>query len=233
MCCNKKSGCVTIAINALFLNSASTTRLAAPRDKESAVKVLEIRVLPDVRQIKLTVEMPLSCYHTAQAPHLSRGLFRLLPGLASHTCHNDAGQPFKKEARYTEIPHIFEHLLLELQRQAQHADDLTLRGTTEWNWLREPHGRFHVFVEYENQLLAVGVITLAERILASLDRRDLSDLDMDKEIERLRDLARLGRELNGYSETMPQSAESTRGKVTSRAKRPTIASETRFPVTTH
>ena len=161
------------------------------------MKVVEICVLPDVRQIKLIVEMPMHCYHTAQAPHLPRHLFRLFPRLARHHCENGLGLTFREEARHTEIPHLFEHLLVELQLYAQHADDLTLRGVTEWNWQRDPRGRFHVMVDYENELLAVGAIRLAERILSCIDRRDIAALDIEREISRLCDLARLAREVIG------------------------------------
>lgn len=161
------------------------------------MKVLEIRVLPEQQRLQLVVQMPLSCFHTSQVPHLPSRLFSLLPGLAEHTCHNDDGIPFHEEACCTEIPHLFEHLLVELQLQAQHAEDLTLRGMTEWNWHRDPHGLFHVEVEYENELLAVGAIRLAERMLFSLDQRNIDTIDMSREIELLRQLADLGRAVQG------------------------------------
>jgi hypothetical protein len=158
------------------------------------VKVLEICVLPDVRRIKLIVEMPdPDRFLTSQVPHVPRLLFRLIPSLAQHTCHNDLGLTFRQECRRTEIPHLFEHLIIELQSQAQPEE--VLRGETEWNWRVDPRGRFHVFVDYENELLAVGAIRLAERLLVALDRRDIGDIDIESEIVRLRDLARLGREL--------------------------------------
>jgi len=158
------------------------------------VKVLEMSVLPDVRRIKLIVEMPdPDRFLTSQVPHVPRLLFRLIPTLAQHTCHNDLGLSFRQECRQTEIPHLFEHLIIELQSQAQPTE--LLRGETEWNWRIDPRGRFHVYVDYENELLAVGAIRLAERILAALDRRAVHTIDIETEMERLRTLARLGREL--------------------------------------
>ena len=160
------------------------------------MKVTEICVQPDTRRIKLTVEMPdPDRFHTSQVPHLPRMLFRLFPRLAHHKCDNDLGLSFRQECRQTEIPHLFEHLIMELQAQAQYADVLILRGETEWNWRVDPRGRFHVYVEYENELLAVGAIRLAERILSALDQRDLEAIDTPREIERLQQVARLGREL--------------------------------------
>lgn len=157
------------------------------------MKVTEICVVPESRHIRLTVEMPdPDCFLTSQVPHLPRMLFRLFPHLANHTCENDHGYNFRRECRSTEIPHLFEHLIIELQAKAQPAE--VLRGETQWNWRIDPRGRFHVFVDYENELLAVGAIRLAERIINSVDRRDLQ-IDIDAELTRLREVARLGREL--------------------------------------
>jgi hypothetical protein len=162
------------------------------------VKVLEICVQPDDRRIKLTVEMPdPDRFLTSQVPHLPNQLFRLFPTLARHKCDNGLGLTFRQECRKTEIPHLFEHLIIELQSQAQPAE--VLRGETEWNWTVDPRGRFHVHVDFENELLAIGAIRLAERLINSLDRRDIEGIDVDREMKRLTDLARLGRELLGSS----------------------------------
>jgi len=166
------------------------------------VKVTEICVVPAERRIRLTVEMPNpDRFLTSQAPHLPRRLFRLFPNLSQHKCENGRGYTFRRECRQTEIPHLFEHLIIELQAQAQPAE--VLRGETHWNWRVDPKGRFHVFVDYENELLAVGAIRLAERILQSLDERHLEDVDAELEMARLREVARLGRALMGQ-EKEPQ-----------------------------
>ncbi|MDX1932905.1 MAG: hypothetical protein SFU56_09900 [Capsulimonadales bacterium] len=161
------------------------------------MRVLEISVKPEVRRISMVVdtEGP-DCFLTSQMPHITRGLFRLIPRLASHTCHNGKGKSFRQECRNTEIPHLFEHLIIELQLMAQQNADDHLRGETEWNWQQDPYGRFHVTVEYQDEMLAIGSIRLAERILAALDRRDVS-LDIHAEVERLRLMYVLGREMAG------------------------------------
>jgi hypothetical protein len=113
--------------------------------------------------------------------------------MATHVCHNDAGIPFRKECQRTEIPHLFEHLVLELQSQAQPVE--VLRGDTEWNWRETPRGFFTVTVDYDNELLVIGAVKLAERMIAAMDLNRVDMLDMPTEIERLRDLARIGREM--------------------------------------
>jgi hypothetical protein len=161
------------------------------------LRVLEICVLPEIRRIKLIVQMPdPDRFLTSQVPHIPRLLFRLLPRLGSHICHNDGGLPFRKECKRTEIPHLFEHLIIELQLQAQQNEDDYLSGETDWNWTVDPRGLYHVHVDYDNELLAVASIRLAERILLSLDRRDVN-IDIEAEMARLRHVMQLGQELAG------------------------------------
>ncbi|MBC8136211.1 MAG: hypothetical protein H8F28_10020 [Fibrella sp.] len=158
------------------------------------MRIHQITVLRSERRIKMTVEMPdPDRYLTSQVPHLPRALFRVLPSMATHTCHNDDGVPFRKECQRTEIPHLFEHLVLELQSQAQAVE--VLRGDTEWNWRETPRGFFTVTVDYDNELLVIGAIKLAEQMIAAMDYNRIDSLDMPAEIARLRDLARIGREM--------------------------------------
>ncbi len=153
------------------------------------MRVLEVIFL-EKKIVKLTVEMPdPDRCTTDKAPHLPRRLFRLFPHLESHECDNHQGWTFRQECQSTEIPHLLEHLIIELQGQASpHAG---LAGETQWNWRVDPRGRFHVYVEYENELLVLAAIRLAERVINALDNRELSVLDMPPEIERLKAIARL------------------------------------------
>ncbi len=179
------------------------------------MRIIEI-LFYDGNKVKLVVEMPdPSRYTTDVVPHLPRSLFRLFPHLAHHKCHNDQGFSFRRESQATEIPHLLEHLIIELQTQAQRHE--VLKGDTQRNWREDPRGTFHVHVEYENELLVLGAIRLAERIINALDRREIEVIDIDAEVEKLRRLAHLGREL-GISpllEAMPRPLElaAARGRV--------------------
>ncbi len=158
------------------------------------LKVVEI-LFYDGNRVKLVVEMPdPTRYSTEHAPHIPRLLFKLFPHLAKHRCDNDNGYTFKKESRATEIPHLFEHLIIELQGQAQRAR--ILRGETQWNWRIDPRGRFHVYVDYENELLVLGAIRLAERVINALDARHPEIIDIESEIEKLCQIAQLGTEIS-------------------------------------
>lgn len=147
--------------------------------------VLEISVQPSAKQLHLVIEMPNpDCFLTSQVPHLPRQLLRLLPRLGEHTCHNDHGLSFREECFSTEIPHLLEHLIIELQLQAQQNPDDYLRGETTWNWQVYPRGIFHVSVDYTNEMLAVASVRTAERIINALLYRQ-KHLDIATEIARL------------------------------------------------
>ena len=162
------------------------------------LRVLEICLRPEVRRIQLIVEMSdPDRYLTSQVPHLPRHLFRLLPRMRRHTCFNESGSTFCQECRNTEIAHLFEHIIIELQLQAQQEPTDVLRGETEWNWHVDPKGHYRVSVDYRNELLAFGAVRLAERVLGHLDRRDVESIDIEAEILRLRDVLHLGRALAG------------------------------------
>jgi hypothetical protein len=154
------------------------------------MRIVEI-LFYDSNMVKLVVEMPDPDRCTTDcAPHVPRGLFQLMPQLSSHKCHNGNGYSFKKEAQRTEVPHLLEHLILQLQAQAQHHD--VLKGETQWNWRVDPRGTFHVHVEYHNEHLVLAAIRLAERIVNTLDRNDIESIDMEHEMWKLREIARIG-----------------------------------------
>lgn len=157
------------------------------------MKVVEI-LFYNSHRVKLVVEMPdPNRYSTRHAPHIPNLLFKLFPQLTRHKCENENGYSFRRECQSTEIPHLFEHLIIELQGQAKRSS--ILKGETQWNWRVDPKGRFHVYVDYENELLVIGAIRVAERIINALDSRQIEGLDIQHEIEKLKALAKLGTEL--------------------------------------
>ena len=179
------------------------------------MKVVEI-LFYDKHRVKLVVEMSdPSHYSTEHAPHIPRLLFKLFPHLAKHRCDNDNGFTFRQECRATEIPHLFEHLIIELQGQVQKTR--MLKGETQWNWRIDPRGRFPVYVDYENEMLVLGAIRLAERIINALDSRNIDDIRIEREIERLRSVAKICREVNGATSSAaePEVLSAPTGPITS------------------
>ena len=147
-------------------------------------------------EVHLVVEIPENdAFLTQHVPKMPRILFRMFPYLAAQRCYNDHGHSFRREARATEIPHLFEHLLLEIQKQVRRGlyADSPISGETEWNWTIDPRGRFHVRVGYDNEIIALASVRLAERIINALDSKEITTIDIDREVRRLRDLAKVGR----------------------------------------
>jgi hypothetical protein len=154
------------------------------------MRIVEI-LFYDTNKVKLVVEMPdPDRCTTDSSPHVPTSLFRLFPHLADHKCHNGNGYSFRREAMATEIPHLLEHLIIELQSQAKHHE--ILKGETQWNWRVDPRGTFHVHVEYENEQLVLAAIRLAERMVNALDRDDVEAIDIEYEVARLARIADLG-----------------------------------------
>ena len=159
------------------------------------MKITEI-VFYDTHRAKLVVEIPeTDAYSTEEAPQIPRILFKLFPRMASQRCHNDSGFSFRREAQATEIPHLFEHLIIEIQDQVRRGIGAPFAGETHWNWNVDPRGRFHVMVDYDDELVALGAIRLAERVINALDSKDISSIDMPREITRLRELGKLSRRI--------------------------------------
>ena len=147
-------------------------------------------------KLKMIVEIPeTEAFSTMHAPNMPRLLFKMFPYLAAQRCYNENGHSFRREANSTEIPHLFEHLLLEIQKQVRRGiyADVSISGETEWNWLIDPRGRFHVTVGYDNEIVALASVRLAERIMNALDSKEIAQIDVDREVRRLRDLVKVSR----------------------------------------
>lgn len=157
------------------------------------MRVVEI-LFYSPNRVKLVVEMPdPNRYSTKHAPHIPKLLFKLFPHLARHRCDNENGYSFRRECESTEIPHLFEHLIIELQGSVLRSG--TLKGETQWNWRVDPKGRFHVYVDYENEMLVLGAIRVAERIIKALDAKEIEHIDVKSEVDGLRRLAKLSDQL--------------------------------------
>lgn len=166
------------------------------------MKVTEI-VFHETCRATLVVEMlETEAFTTEGRPHIPRILFKLLPQMATQHCFNDEGLSFRREAQATEIPHLFEHLIIEIQNQVRRGIGIPFSGETSWNWTVDPRGLFYVTVDYDNELVALGAIRLAENVINALDSRDLAKieaLNLNREISRLREIAKISRRLNTAS----------------------------------
>jgi len=188
------------------------------------LKIREI-VFLRTNRVRLVVEIPdTEALTTAEAPRIPRILFRLFPHMAAQRCHNDGGYSFRREAQATEIPHLFEHLILEIQNQVRRGVGLPFAGETSWNWTVDPRGRFYVTVDYDNEIVALGAIRLAERIINAVDSKEIAQLDMAREIGRLRELARISRRFSAPAARTPwETPEDERAAPGSALEEPGVA----------
>lgn len=100
---------------------------------------------------------------TSTAPGLSRQAIDLLPGLARHSCENDSEIDFTREMRDTESVHLLEHVACELMALA--GSPRSLKGRTEWDFARDGWGVFRVTLEFDDDLVAMGALREAVRIV--------------------------------------------------------------------
>lgn len=103
---------------------------------------------------------------TSAYPDLPRTALGLLPGLAMHPCENESGRRFVAELADTEIAHLFEHVALECMVLA--GSPRTLAGETSWDFARDGRGVFRVILAYDDDLVALGALRLAEAVVAHL-----------------------------------------------------------------
>ena len=100
---------------------------------------------------------------TTGAPEVAERLAAALAGLWRHGCGNTAGRPFIAEALDTEVPHLFEHVVLEVMALA--GAPRTLRGSTSWDFSRDGQGVFEVTIEHDDDVTCLGAVRLAEQVI--------------------------------------------------------------------
>lgn len=99
-----------------------------------------IRVNPD--RIEMLVRVHNRAFRFTNANIIAACLERF-PNLAYHACHNECGKTFAAVMNNTSLPHLLEHLVIDLQTQAEFARqekegvaavrDVTFTGTTQWS----------------------------------------------------------------------------------------------------
>lgn len=140
------------------------------------MRVHSITVCPDRIDVVVRVE-DAEEMRTSVDEHIARRALELLPGLARHRCDNGAGRSFAEELADTELPHLFEHVVLELMAQA--GSPRSLRGETAWDFRRDGRGVFRVSVEYDDDLVCLGAIKTADKLVCHLlgkaEEPDLAD----------------------------------------------------------
>ena len=108
---------------------------------------------------------------TAHAPRttdpvLAARVRASFPDLPRHACVNGAGDTFGAVMEATSLPHLLEHLVIDLQTQAAPPDaspDTAYVGITRWT--DENAGRAHIEVSFTDDLVALRAFRDATRFL--------------------------------------------------------------------
>lgn len=87
---------------------------------------------------------------TKAIPQTLSILKRRLPTIFLSKCFNDNKYSFLREAKNTEIAHLFEHILLEylgILKRGNGRVRYVHNGVTWWNWVEEARGVFHISID--------------------------------------------------------------------------------------
>ena len=96
---------------------------------------------------EIVIQFHTSFYTTRSIPATIPLLESTLPRIFSHKCFNNQNWSFKKEAKQTELGHLFEHIILEylcVYKFLEGCSNIKLKGLTEWNWEQDPEGIFYI-----------------------------------------------------------------------------------------
>ena len=86
-------------------------------------------------------------------PALMKRVLQRFPHLPHHACVNPAGGSFSDVMNDTPMPHLVEHIVIDLQTQAAQSDEALFVGTTEW--LDEAAGTACIQVSFTDDLVAL------------------------------------------------------------------------------
>ncbi|MCL1798702.1 MAG: hypothetical protein FWG23_03035 [Eggerthellaceae bacterium] len=96
-------------------------------------------------------------------PALAARLTAQFPDLPRHTCKSAEGTTFAAVMGHTSLPHLFEHLVIDLQVQAGSDEARTFIGTSEW--IDAAIGKARVEVSFTDDLSALRAFRDATQIL--------------------------------------------------------------------
>ncbi len=116
---------------------------------------------------------------TSAVSGIAEKALELLPGLARHTCENGSAHGMVAELADTEIPHLFEHIVVECMALA--GSPRTLRAETSWDFARDGQHVYRVRFAYDNDLVALAAMRGALGIVdwlagVSADKPDIAGI---------------------------------------------------------
>lgn len=93
------------------------------------------------------------------APDLVQCAIGAFPSLPHHTCVNEVGPTFAAVMDETSVPHLIEHIAIDLQTRAAADPETMFVGTTEW--LDEDAGLARIELSFDDDLEAMRAFNQA------------------------------------------------------------------------
>ena len=139
-----------------------TEAKAAPAKAGKALRIEKLQVFPD------RVRAQVSCGRRwlSTTPELAKRALLVRPNLARHACVNGQGPTFGAVAGRTPLPHLFEHLVVDILVERSADEHATFAGTSEW--LDRARGKARVEVSFTDDLEAIAAFKEAEELLNNM-----------------------------------------------------------------
>lgn len=132
------------------------------RPPRIVVEKLQVRA----DRVVATVRMP-DPLRVLTTPKLAARVCEDFPNLPHHACVNGEGPAFGAVIEHTPLPHLLEHLVVDLQVQAEPDPDRVFTGASRWT--EREQGRARVEVSYSDDLVALRAFRDAADYLNSLE----------------------------------------------------------------
>jgi hypothetical protein len=134
-------------------------------DKRPQVRLIleSLQVKHDRIVAKVRVGDPADAFTT---PELAGRLVRIRPDLPIHTCVNGRGPTFGVVLANTPLPHVLEHVVIDLQAAECENPDYVFTGVTRWVDRRA--GQAQVEVSYADDIVGLRAFRDATEIINSL-----------------------------------------------------------------
>ncbi len=103
---------------------------------------------------------PDGAWSTAQR---AQRILQAFPSLADHTCVNAEGPAFASVIDHTSIPHVLEHLVIQLMCERSDDPAASFVGTTQW--VAQSNGSACVKVSFTDDVMALRAFRDAAEFL--------------------------------------------------------------------
>lgn len=129
---------------------------------EYAGKAIAIEKLT-VRADRIVAEVRVSPHFAYTTPEVAQRALSARPNLGRHACVNEKGPTFDAVIQHTPLPHLFEHVVVDILCAGAQDATHVVTGTSEWT--NRASGKARVEVSYTDDLEALAALKEAEKFL--------------------------------------------------------------------